>query len=84
MRPDDHRNHPEPRHVSSLHYRLRHQSCQPITIFSFVFYLFAAGDDPVPDGAEPAQLRPQPLLLDPHHPVHVLHLGPAENVHQLG
>ena len=28
LRPDDHRNHPELRHVSSLHYRLRHQSCQ--------------------------------------------------------
>ncbi len=28
MRPDNHRNHPELRHVSSLHYRLRHQSCQ--------------------------------------------------------
>ena len=27
LRPDDHRNHPELRHVSSLHYRLRHQSC---------------------------------------------------------
>jgi hypothetical protein len=26
LRPDDHRNHPE-LHVSSLHYRLRHQSC---------------------------------------------------------
>ena len=25
LRPDDHRNHPELRHVSSLHYRLRHQ-----------------------------------------------------------
>jgi hypothetical protein len=24
---DNHRNHPELRHVSSLHYRLRHQSC---------------------------------------------------------
>jgi hypothetical protein len=28
LRPNDHRNHPELRHVSSLHYRLRHQSCQ--------------------------------------------------------
>ncbi len=27
LRPDNHRNHPELRHVSSLHYRLRHQSC---------------------------------------------------------
>ena len=27
LRPDDHRNHLELRHVSSLHYRLRHQSC---------------------------------------------------------
>jgi hypothetical protein len=27
LRPDDHRNHPELQHVSSLHYRLRHQSC---------------------------------------------------------
>ena len=31
LRPDDHRNHPELRHVSSLHYRLRHQSCQCAT-----------------------------------------------------
>ena len=30
LRPDDHRNHPELRHVSSLHYRLRHQSCLDI------------------------------------------------------
>ncbi len=28
LRPDDHRNHPELRYVSSLHYRLHHQSCQ--------------------------------------------------------
>ncbi len=27
LRPDDHRSHPELRHVSSLHCRLRHQSC---------------------------------------------------------
>ncbi len=31
LRPDDHRNHPELRHVSSLHYRLRHQSCHCAT-----------------------------------------------------
>ncbi len=31
LRPDDHRNHSELRHVSSLHYRLRHQSCQILT-----------------------------------------------------
>jgi hypothetical protein len=31
LRPDDHRNHPELRHVSSLHYRLRHQSCRCAT-----------------------------------------------------
>ncbi len=35
LRPDDHRNHPELRHVSSLHYRLRHQSCPTFT-FTFL------------------------------------------------
>ena len=35
LRPDDHRNHPELRHVSSLHYRLRHQSCQAPQVLSY-------------------------------------------------
>ncbi len=30
LRPDDYQNHPELQHVSSLHYRLRHQSCQTV------------------------------------------------------
>ena len=39
LRPDDHRNHPELRHVSSLHYRLRHQSCHYWVVASILGFL---------------------------------------------
>ncbi len=39
MRPDDHRKHPELRHVSSLHYRLRNQSCATNKIKRIVTFI---------------------------------------------
>ncbi len=38
-RPDDHRNHPELRHVSSLNYRLRHQSLFLLELAPCIFYV---------------------------------------------
>jgi hypothetical protein len=36
LRPDDHRNHPELRHVRSLHYRLRHQPQRINSVIEYV------------------------------------------------
>jgi hypothetical protein len=59
FRPDDNQNHPELRHVSSLHYRLLHQSC-PLRQQS---YQLGVNWKPPPSGSD--LLRDYFLIFEP-------------------